>query len=209
MPLICTPDSGVPLPSPTPASTASALDAFPERIAAAAQTAELLEAEGLVADPTLADAEAAAAAIEAFAAAKAPALTPQKITAFTPATAKLVRGILDEFSVQVVEKASEIRQLVTNKLIIESENPDAKIRMKALELLGKISDVGLFTERSEVTITHQSSNELQDKLREKLRKLMGDAEDAVVVDGEEISVSEELGLVEEVRDADPDQSDPA
>jgi hypothetical protein len=43
--------------------------------------------------------------------------------------------------------------------------------MRALELLGKISDVGLFAERKEVTITHQNTTELQEKLRTKLEKL--------------------------------------
>ena len=43
--------------------------------------------------------------------------------------------------------------------------------MRALELLGKISDVGLFAERKEVTITHQNTSEIQQKLRTKLEKL--------------------------------------
>ena len=42
--------------------------------------------------------------------------------------------------------------LVTNKLLLESENDDPRIRIRALELLGKISDVGLFAEKSRVTL---------------------------------------------------------
>jgi hypothetical protein len=38
-------------------------------------------------------------------------------------------------------------------------------------MLGKMSDVALFTERSEVLITHQSSDDLKSKLKEKLQKL--------------------------------------
>ena len=65
--------------------------------------------------------------------------------------------------------------------------------MRALELLGKISDVALFAEKSEVTITHQSTDDLRDKLKTKLEKLVvGEAiEDAVIID-----VAEELGLDE-------------
>jgi hypothetical protein len=64
--------------------------------------------------------------------------------------------------------------------------------MKALELLGKIGDVGLFTDRTEVTITHQSTDDLKNKLREKLQKLkVVDVEDVQV---KEINVDEELGL---------------
>ena len=75
--------------------------------------------------------------------------------------------------------------------MLESENPDARIRMRALELLGKISDVGLFSEKSEVTITHQSTDDLREKLKGKLEKLVAGEviEEAVVVD-----VDAELGL---------------
>jgi hypothetical protein len=58
-----------------------------------------------------------------------------------------------------------------NKLVQETENPDPRIRIRALELLGKITDVGLFTERSEVTVTHRTTEDLRARLREKLSKL--------------------------------------
>ena len=87
--------------------------------------------------------------------------------------------------------------MVTNKLLIESENPDPRVRIRALELLGKISDVGLFSEKSEITVTHQSTDDLRERLREKLTKLVNpeeEIEDAVLIDGESIDVDEELGL---------------
>jgi hypothetical protein len=85
---------------------------------------------------------------------------------------------------------------VTNKLIEETENPDPRIRIRALELLGKVSDVGLFAEKSEVTITHQTSDDLKEKLREKLARLVNPdvVEDAIMIDGEIIDVDKELGL---------------
>ena len=55
--------------------------------------------------------------------------------------------------------------------------------MKALELLGKISEVGLFADRKEVTITHQTTEDLRDSLRAKLGKLvLDDVIDAEVVE---------------------------
>jgi len=84
---------------------------------------------------------------------------------------------------------------VTNKLIEETENPDPRIRIRALELLGKISDVGLFAEKSEVTVTHQTTDDLKDTLREKLSRLVNpEVEDAVVLDADAIDVDKELGL---------------
>jgi hypothetical protein len=66
----------------------------------------------------------------------------------------------------------QIRTYVTNKLIEESTNPDAKIRMRSLELLGKIGDVGLFIERSEVTVKHKTTIELQASIKERISKLL-------------------------------------
>ena len=109
----------------------------------------------------------------------------------------MTHGILKEFGRSVVESSKQIRDLVTNKLLIESENPDPRVRIRALELLGKISDVGLFSEKSEITVTHQSTDDLREKLRQKLAKLVNpeeEVEDAVLIDGKSIDVDEELGL---------------
>ena len=65
-------------------------------------------------------------------------------------------------------------------------------------MLGKITDVGLFTEKSEVTINHRSTEDLVNSVRAKIHKLMHpeDVTDvkAVEVNGESIDVDEELGL---------------
>jgi hypothetical protein len=87
--------------------------------------------------------------------------------------------------------------MVTNRLLEESQNPDPRIRIRALELLGKHSDVGLFTDRSEVTITHQSTDELKARLRSKLQRLIQKpdlATDAVEIGGDVIDVDAEMGL---------------
>ena len=55
------------------------------------------------------------------------------------------------------------------------------MRLRALELLGKISDVGLFTDRTEVTITHQSTDDLRKKLRAKFDRLLG-RDDGDIID---------------------------
>lgn len=83
----------------------------------------------------------------------------------------LTRLILHDFGVPVAATPAQIRNLVINKLIVESDNPSPGIRVRALELLGKVRDVGLFAERADVTITHQTTAELRDKLHAKLVKL--------------------------------------
>jgi hypothetical protein len=117
----------------------------------------------------------------------------------------LTDKILTEFGRSVVENSMQIRHLVTNKLLLETENPDPRTRIRALELLGKISDVGLFAEKSEITVTHQSTDDLKAKLRTKLEKLVNPVlttDQEVVLDGEVIDVDAELGISEELYDDD-------
>jgi hypothetical protein len=179
------PDTGIPVYDDDPAVDLSM------RARAATVTAKELEKEGLDLTPTAED-EAVASAL-AISFAEDPEKTSKKATKsrvaeLTPASLVLTNNILSEFGRSVVESAISVRHLITNKLILETENPDAKVRLRALELLGKISDVGLFAEKSEVTVTHQSTDDLKQNLRKKLEKLVNPPE----VDGDEVVIDAEL-----------------
>lgn len=117
------------------------------------------------------------------------AISAQRIGTMTPAALRQVDHLLKQFGSAAVGDAVQIRAYVTNKLLEESDNPDPRIRIKALELLGKISDVGLFAERTEVTVTHQTTEDLRETLRAKLGKLVSsDVVDAEVVEPARISI---------------------
>lgn len=141
---------------------------------AAANAARLLAEHGLELEPDAEDRQVAAALVTQYATdpmAISAAATPQRLARITPAALVLTADLLEKFGHQIVQDALQVRHLVMNKLVQETENPDPRIRIRALELLGKITDVGLFTDRSEVTVTHQTTSELRDKLRQKLRLL--------------------------------------
>tara|TARA_R100000935_G_scaffold49032_1_gene74068 strand:- start:257 stop:865 length:609 start_codon:yes stop_codon:yes gene_type:complete len=179
-----------------------------ERTEAASNTALDLAEYGLDLLPNKEDKDVASKLASAYASdphKTSKTASAARISTLTPASLVLTNKILGEFGRSVVESSVQIRHLVTNKLLIETENPDPRTRIRALELLGKISDVGLFAEKSEITITHQSTDDLKSKLRRKLEKLVPieeEAEDAVVLDGEVIDLEEELGLDEEFYDDD-------
>ena len=101
------------------------------------------------------------------------------------ATAIHLRALLSEYDVQVVKTAAQIRTFVTNSLVEEAA-PGAKNRIRALELLGKISEVGLFTERSEVTVKHQTTIELEQKVRDKIAALISKKSNAQDLDARDI-----------------------
>ena len=197
MAIVLKPEVGIPVSEGADSSD------LKEKAEAACNTAQELAEHGLDLEPTKEDKDVAAALSTSYA--ENPGKTSKKatnknISKLTPASLVLTDAILQEFGHSVAENAAQIRHLVTNKLLIESENQDPRIRMRALELLGKISDVGLFAEKSEITITHQSTDDLRAKLRGKLEKLVNpseDEEDIVVFDDEPIDVCEELGFDDE------------
>lgn len=160
------------------------------RAEAACNTIDLLVEHGLDIEVTEEDKEIAATLATAYA--KDPETTSKKVTnkrvgQLRPASLVLVGNILDEFGQSVVESANHIRHLVTNKLLLETENPDPRIRLRALELLGKISDVSLFAEKTEVTVTHKSTEELRNVLRSKLTRLVNPDEEVIDVDLESVN----------------------
>jgi hypothetical protein len=177
---------------------------LPEYSAAARNTVETLVEHGLNVEVTKEDKDVAAKLTLAYAedpegASKKvlPTKTNKRASSLTPAALLLVDSTLRDFGQSVVESATQIRHMVTNKLIIETDNPDPRVRIRALELLGKISDVGLFSDKSEVTITHQSTEDLRERLRAKLTKFVGESaglDSGVVIDAEVIDVESELGL---------------
>ena len=194
MTITLSPDVGIPLSVDMPYMDIRA------RAEAACNTALLLMDHGLEVVPNKEDKDNAAAI--AFDYAEDPEKTSKQLSAtkaakMTPASLILTNSILQEFGQSVAESATQIRHLVTNKLLLESENPDPRVRIRALELLGKISDVSLFAEKSEVTITHQSTDDLRAKLRQKLEKLVNPPEELgapIVFEGEVIDLDVELGL---------------
>jgi len=175
-----------------------------ERAEAACRSALLLEKHGLDLEPTPADKETAAALTAAYAENPEKAsrmVNNVRASALTAPSLLNIRDYLDEYGRAVVTHAVEMRHLVTNRLLEESRNPDPRIRIRALELLGKHSDVGLFSEKQEVTITHQTTDELREKLRAKLQRLIRrndpdivDVPAQVEMGGEIIDVDAELGL---------------
>jgi hypothetical protein len=98
----------------------------------------------------------------------------------SPGTIVHIKSLLDEYDKVVIQSASQLRTYVTNKLILDSSNPDPRVRIKCYELLGKISDVGLFTDKTEITMRHRPTEELEQLLRERLMKTIESDDNAYI-----------------------------
>jgi len=87
-----------------------------------------------------------------------------------PGVAMELAGYINHYEKQIVADKVQVRTIVVNRLMEISRDEDNKVALKALELLGKASD--LFTERSEITVTHQTSDELKAAIKERINQLM-------------------------------------
>ncbi len=81
-------------------------------------------------------------------------------------------ALLNEYDQRVILDATQARTYIMNSLLELSSCGEVRSELRALELMGKMSDIGAFTDKSEVTITHRSSGDLKVVLQEKLQKLL-------------------------------------
>lgn len=105
-----------------------------------------------------------------------------------PEEIKSAVGMVTAYQWQFVQQAEELRSMSVAKIVKETDHPDARIRLKALELLGKVTEVALFTDRVSVKTEEISDEELDAKIKEKLGKYMGAVD---IVDVEEVEDSAE------------------
>lgn len=82
---------------------------------------------------------------------------------------------LRAYEQEVASNPQQVRNYVTNKLLEISGCGDVKHELKALELLGKITNVGLFTEHSQVTIAHTNSEDLEGAIKERIKRLLDES----------------------------------
>jgi hypothetical protein len=95
--------------------------------------------------------------------------------------AKAAHAILRRHDYQSFDDVQQARNFVTNRLIELADCGDPKLELKALELLGKHSDVGLFTNRSEITVNHRSSESLENSIKERIKRLLNSPDEVVDV----------------------------
>lgn len=124
----------------------------------------------------------------------------QKVT-LPPAIQKIV-GMLTAYDWAFVEQAKELRGMAVAKIVEETDHPDARIRLKALEMLGKVTEVGLFTERISVKKEDMSDDELDQKIRDKLAQLQK------TVDAEATEIENRNADAQDVEDTSEEEDEP-
>jgi hypothetical protein len=148
-----------------------------ELLSAQVSTANLLAELGVEDDNDMVKDQQTAAARKAFGFLTTNADTTEQKTALaqlkTPAAVRHITGMLAAYDWEFIQQAQEIRGYTVAKLFEETQNPNASIRLKALVALGKVTEIGLFTEKIEVKKEALTDNELDQRIKDKLSKFMG------------------------------------
>jgi hypothetical protein len=173
-------------------------ESFEDRLIAAANTAELQHALGAELDDgeleDVINSDLLAAAIE----------SKNKRALKTPALALASASFLREYGARVALDVATTRSAITHKLMELANCGDPKYELKALELLGKHSDIGLFTERSEITINYKDPADLENAIKERVKRLLN--AELIDITPNRISIEEELGEIVPVGRVAPEEA---
>jgi hypothetical protein len=159
-----------------PLTKASSKDVLEAQVA----TATWAEEFGVPSDEDIDQRQQKAAAREAFSVLNLDITDDAKKVALaeikTPAAVQHLTGMLTAYDWEFVQQAKEIRGYAVAKIMEETKHPDAKIRLRALDMLGKVTEVALFTTRVEVTQKDADETEIEERLRQRLHKILNPIE---------------------------------
>jgi hypothetical protein len=160
---------------------------FKDELAVTANTVDLMEGLGLSLDFTPEEAQKTKKLVKE-------AIEKQDSKALRAApTAFAAAAFIKTYSNQLALDVHQARSAITAKLMEIANCGDPRYELKALELLGKHIDIGLFSERSEITINYKDSNDLEKAIKDRVKRLLN----ADVVDATPLydNLEEELGMI--------------
>jgi hypothetical protein len=171
---------------------------FKDELTVTANTVDLLEGLGMQVEATPEDVEKTKRLVTA-------AIAGQKASTLQqPTAAFAAREFLKAYGNQLALDVHEVRAAMTAKLMEIANCGDPKYELRALELLGKHSDIGLFTERSEITVNYKTSSDLENAIKDRVKRLLN----ADVIDvtplGDDLDA--ELGVIDlgEIKQVQPE-----
>ena len=139
---------------------------FTEDLMVTANTVTALEEMGAPPEITQEDALKTAELLKA-------AIKKQDLKALnSPSVAFGAKEFIRTYSARLAVEVGDIRTALTNKLLELANCGDPRYELKALELLGKHSDIALFTERSEVTVNYKNSTDLEGAIKDRIRRIL-------------------------------------
>jgi hypothetical protein len=82
----------------------------------------------------------------------------------TSGAAKALEKLLKKFDYNLTNSTNKMRQYVLFKLFELAENDDPRLAIKAVEMLGKVTEIGLFSTKIEVSNSDKPTDVLETEL---------------------------------------------
>ena len=161
-------------------------EAYLDQVSIAAKTAELIEQLGAPLEIAPGTLHQEKALIDSALKGKNPAALKNYSTALAAS------AFIREYGHNLAHDVMEVRAALTNKLLELANCGETKHELKAIELLGKHSDIGLFTDRSEITINYKSPEALEAAIKERVKRLLNAEVVDMPISG--VDLDEELGV---------------
>ena len=113
-----------------------------------------------------------------------------------------LESLLSRYDYQLINSTNKMRQFILAKLFrLADESEDEKTALKALETLGRVTEIGLFTTKIEVSVADKPTSDLESELRGLLKNYAKPEKEVVPeLTDEELrgySVDEEVGSTDE------------
>jgi hypothetical protein len=89
----------------------------------------------------------------------------------TPKSVQHVVGMLTAYEWSFVEHAQQIRSYIVAGLMDETKDKKPEVRLKAYKMLGEVTEVALFTQRTEVVHKDMSDEQIQSEIEKRLERL--------------------------------------
>jgi len=77
---------------------------------------------------------------------------------------KRLKDLLDQYDYQLPNSANKMRQYIINKLFEAAEEGEPNLSLKALEILGRVNEIGLFTTKIEISVADKPTADLEKDL---------------------------------------------
>jgi len=97
-----------------------------------------------------------------------------------------LQTLLDQYDYQLPNSISKMRQYVLHKLFKVAEDGDPNLSLKALEILGRVTEIGLFTTKIEIAVTDRPTEELESDLATLLKNYSQNKEEVKEITDEEL-----------------------
>jgi hypothetical protein len=91
------------------------------------------------------------------------------LTPTTSGAAKALEKLLKRFDYNLPNATNKMRQYLIFKMFELAENEDPKLAIKALEMLGKVTEIGLFSTKIEISTIDKPTIELESELSSLLK----------------------------------------